>query len=401
MKSPAKSKAWTSVNIERTRITTAKIVEQKCRAYSADKKLTYLAKQAQILESAPSDLEQLLRFFYILTMLEHHAEFGGLTPSRLTGLRNLACAILQTHGIKASDSQLSYLYSEIYLADARAFLGDGFAWRAAFEQQRALHLGRRGGRPVAAAIEFSLGQAALRLGQAELALDAFSEGESAGLSAEMTQLVRLQRVRATRLAGNLDAATAMLDAFSGSSPESANAESWQWERLIQSSQRSGDIGLLTRAVRKGQPHYLGARILEAALHVRAARETSIELSLTAAAKLIQLKGLASEGERFLRSVALDFDDCYDPVVSLERSLAMLGKLAESSSRFSCIDHELRFWVALARWAARHHMTQLAALATGHYRSLSLRLSSGRQADVLGSASDLYERSWNSKRELSR
>ncbi len=396
----AKSKSWTMENVERTRATVRALVSANCRKMAPLARLNHLAKKVLLLETSRSDLDHMLRFFYVLAMLEHQAEWGGLSIRRLKELRGLARTLLVGQGIRISESRLSYLYSEIHLADAQSLLNEGHIWRATFEQQRARHLGMRGGKPIAAALHLAGAKTAIRLGNADLAVSHLTAAEAGDLPPGLLQTCRLLRTRTLRLSGRLGEAEELYQRFRVDGAASGGAEDWQWEGLRQSSLRLGSLSAIAAAVRPGKAHHLGLRILELALLQRASRETSAIIKLSTASPLTRKKGMVDERERFLRRVALTFEECYDPSVPLDRAMEGLGGLADSALLLPTVELELAFWLGLTRWAARHHATALAQLAFGQYQALSLKLSKGRQPDVLGLSPDLFERSWIKELELS-
>ena len=85
--------------------------------------------------------------------------------------------------------------------------------------------------------------------------------------------------------------------------------------------------------------------------------------------------------------------CYDGEIPLPFRLKDLGEVLARAAELVTVDKELFLWAAASRWLARIKSFALGKTTLNQYEGLSLRLSDGRDHDVLRCMRDMLERGW--------
>lgn len=331
-------------------------------------------------------LHQLRRYVYIVSALIQHAHFGGLKPRQVGKLVSLAEAILATQGVHPNSPKLGFLYAELYLAVSQIHTQQGRHWESLWEQQLATYLSPTTSGGGAGFQALALGIRSLRLGHARFAADQLEKAESAGLTPPYLSRAKLERLKALRLCGDLDGADRVpLEVTPGFS--AAEKRELEWEKLCRESQRTGSVSSLVLSVQKNKSHHSPAYLCEALLWSRIVKSREW-IQRFPTARSMARNPHASLKSSYLFDWVTTFESCYDPAIPGILRLRRLGLQLADVAQLPSIDTELLVWAAAARWLARNRMEELAEVVRREYRGLSLRLSEGKHADVLGLLSDL-------------
>ena len=94
--------------------------------------------------------------------------------------------------------------------------------------------------------------------------------------------------------------------------------------------------------------------------------------------------------------ALSLEKSYDTEIPLTHRLTGIKKTVQTIQTIADIDKVLLVYLALIRWLLRSQCRDFGRILWSEYSGLSLRLSRGRSADVLGIASDLTDKVWTQK-----
>src|SRR5205085_936296 len=88
--------------------------------------LNFILMQVSKFGSSGVADDNLKRFIYAVSALAQHVRYGGLTSIKVRQLHELAHAILKREQIEPVNSQLSFLYGDLYLmlSQARYWLGE-------------------------------------------------------------------------------------------------------------------------------------------------------------------------------------------------------------------------------------------------------------------------------------
>jgi hypothetical protein len=360
---------------------------------AAKERLQRALQRVAALEDRQEPRAQLTRFVFVISSLVQHARFGGLSAAQVRKAAELATTILATEGITPGTSRLSFLHGELHLVLSQIYRKDGAHWHAAWQQYEAMTKARRSLPGGDAFQSLALGNRALRLGHARLALAHFARAEAGPLSPADLEKARLAHIKALRLSGNLDASEA-LSLMSMTMEMSADGHrELVWEGFCRGVVRGASPAAMLASVKSGRMHHDAIYLLEASLWTKAlARREWMD-------KVISVRTMgkkpAIKPHRFgsFHALAALFDRCYDLETPLTFRIRDLGETLADAASLTTIDKELLAWVAAARFLARSRAFDHAALALAEYAGICLRLSDGATRDVLGVAGDLLERPW--------
>ncbi len=84
---------------------------------------------------------------------------------------------------------------------------------------------------------------------------------------------------------------------------------------------------------------------------------------------------------------------YDENLPFQIRLETLGNIISKTSILPTIEREILVWAATIRWLVRSQSFELANLTLKEFQAINLRLSEGKNVDVLGSFADMKNRSW--------
>jgi predicted unusual protein kinase regulating ubiquinone biosynthesis (AarF/ABC1/UbiB family) len=359
--------------------------------------LRLLGEEAEV--SSPSArLRTVLRAIAVLSL---DTETGTLPRAQRNRLEELVEGILKVAGVQPETSKLAFLHGDLHNARALDAARRGALVTAAMEQQRGHFASKRrpsgglGYQALAAALRV------LRLGHAETALDGFLAAETHALAPALRLRSQVQRVVAMRLMGELGNARALAQELLRSPDVPAEARlELDWEILLATASETGDARPVIAAVDRAKPHYTATYLLEAHLWSRAWATAADVKRLARLSTVRKLPGSAT-GRGGVHAPSFEIvarlDAAYDRDVPLAHKLHGLQEALEQLPLLRTVDRELLVWLAVARWAQRHHQSVLAAIALGEYQAWSRRLTSGRSPDALRAAADLAVDPWSRHR----
>jgi hypothetical protein len=270
----------------------------------------------------------------------------------------------------------------------------GRQWLAAWDQQLATYVSRL--HPSGGAGFHALATATrlLRLGHAHLATQQLLEAEASSTSNVHRLRARLERVRALRLAGAADEAEALIAATDAEFKlDDAQRTELEWEGVCLAAQRTGDMSRMVAAVKPGKRHEQVSYLVEASLWAKALPTRDWMSQTPRLSALAKSKTHRPRRLGIVYTCAVQLEQCYDYKIPLSTRLERLGAVLERLNMILTIDRELLILAAAARWLARSKAYPFAALVLSEYRAASLRLSGGRDPDVLGLTRDMQERDW--------
>lgn len=328
----------------------------------------------------PKSLSQC--FVYCLSALFHHAEHGGLTESQIRKLSHLANAVLRVQNIKPGRTTQAYLFHELHLARSYVLMRSGQLWKAAWEQQLAVHLspqnptGGVGFQLLTRAIR------AIRLGHLELGLKDLAVAEAESLSPEYRARAFLERLKALRLQGALKTAAELSAKSAEYSLSPKQAQEVEWEAMCRSVVASRDLAPIISATLPRHSHHEPSYILEAFVWTRipASREWMTRFPLIRSLgknTFVDIKAHGAFGE-----CASALQQVYDAEIPLPFRLEILGDALGKISQVPTLDWELLLWAAAARWVIRARVDNMRDLVLSEYRALSAKMTSGKSTDVL-------------------
>jgi hypothetical protein len=387
-------RVWSRGTVERTFATVARQVEAKRKTTASEGVLSFLYQQMLGISEASSATSQMLRFALAVTALRLHAANGGLTPQQVGELARLAEATLKAAGVTPGRSKLGYLYADLETVQSEILQQSAHPFRAAWKQLSSVYQTRKSKPRYAGSALFESGHRALRLGHADTATAWLGAAESQPLAPEEIPRCRAARIAALFASGHvadaLDLATATERALPDSDPAKAAST---WRRTYLQAIATGELPSLLRLVRRGDPHYVAERVLQAYLANLCSSSQAAWEAMPRLATLARRPELKLRKEGALCRLTLTIERSYDAGVALPTRLQRLGEALERTDELREFEHELLVWAAATRFLARHKAFPLASLALSRYRALSLGASAGRSPDLLGTHADLMARPW--------
>ncbi len=385
--SSKKRPSWTKNQIDEIKSDVRKdLAKEDCEV----RRLKAIHEHLLSLESDNTSEGQLKRLVYVMSSLVHHEKYGGLEPSQVNRLAEIAHVILRVRGIEPIKSTLSFLYGDLHLVLSQIRRKEGEHWLATWEQQLAHFLSKRspsGGEGFQA---LAMGNRALRLGHISLALEQYENAEKSSLPSVSFEKARMGRIKALRISGLIDDSERLAE---GTAREVINLtegtiRELEWEAFCRGIQRGESPGSMVQSVKKNERHYLGSYLLEANLWARCFENKCWLNFLPTMRTLSRDKELSIQDSGSLYHVIRQLELFEDNDTPFAVRLQKLGALLSRTNKFLRIDLEVLFWAATAKLLARENVTGLSGLVLREYQALSMRLSWGKSDDVLGLGKEL-------------
>lgn len=382
---------WSKPYIDKRKADIKALLDGKAPRTNSDR-LNDILVRVQALEADNSPQGRLDRFVLIMSALVHHERYAGLSNTQVERLVDLGYALLQFQGVKPSKSQISFLFGELHLVRAQIYRNGGQHWRAAWEQQMGQHLSRNappGGEDFQ---HLSLALRALRLGYLKVAERELDQIDAVLSPTAMEQVIvaRLRVLRFSQKWAELEAYRSLID-WTPLSPQAKREI--EWERMCAECYTTGDLSAVASAVRRKGSHYLATYATEAKLWALSHTKTEFVSRMPKMSTIARVDALKPQRLGFLFKAALALEDAYNTNIPLIARLKTIGDMIACVSQVTTIDKELLLWTSTARWLARSKSFTLAKLALMEYASLSLRMTDGRNSDVLNLVSDLQRKPW--------
>jgi hypothetical protein len=384
---------WTRPRIDAIKRAVKAELDQAAEGGQSKQRLSLALRRVAELENDVTPDGQIQRLIYVISSLVHHARYGGLSRAQVKKARDLANTILRTHGVLPGASRLDFLYGELHLILSQIYRKFGLQWQAAWEHQQALYRSRRSAGSHDGFEALGMGNRALRLGHAPLALSEFHRAETGDLPPSDLEKVRLGIAKTLRLSGDFTGAREALERLGATnlSDEARLEAAWEGHCLAAATERT--LAPMIAAVRRHGTHRQGIYVLEASLWAKVAADREWLEKVMTVRSMAKHPDLRPQRFGFFYAAAGELDRCYDVGIPLPLRMEALGDVLAGSAKLTTVDKELLIWAAAARFLARSHAHSHAALALSEYVSLSLKLSGGRSRDALGLMGDMCERDW--------
>lgn len=323
------------------------------------------AEQDELYAANSSDLRSQLEALALrVELLRAEAVDSALSASRLEARYRSCIQILNANGVDHRKSQLRWIYREIRSILAEGYRHRGQEWMATWYERLANFDGSESARSVTSALRDQNVLSVLE------GLDDHQVNEPNRLRAIAQCL---------RLAGDPVGALAFLG---GGDLET------RWLKACCWSQVTGDTGAIAefmRGIRRAdRPPQWNQWVLEARLWAAADRKRE-------ALGLMPRSGRASDALIApLHRLVSVIESCHDNRKPLWLRIERLGHAVDGISPSCPPPWAALFYSAGARWLHRSKQPQMMAMFLRRLKELSMTLSAGTSADVLGLATDIRD-----------
>ena len=359
-------------------------------------KFEYLQSEIRRLEKSSASDDLLRLFIVVISALLLQKKLKRWTGGQIEKMVNLCYNILQMQKISAESSRLGFLYGEINLALSQIYRSDGQHFAAAWQQQLSQHLVKQKASQISSHQRLAAAIRVMRLGHLAKARDYFARANTGDLTAKQEEMAMINQLRCLRLLGRFDEHTKYrrnLIRRVDSSSASFQLE-LSWEFYCQKATATGELKAIINAVQKGGDHYHEAYLLESYLWAYASSERNLRSRLPRVSALPRRKELRISARSYSYRAVSCLESLHDTDIPLVLRLKELGGILANSQQFVAIERSWLFWIAAARWLAKSHAPELAAVVLQQYQGACLASSNGQSSDLLGLAGDLIARSWN-------
>jgi hypothetical protein len=363
------------------------------KAHSGKERLTVIFEELNKLANETDQLSLLRSIIYIVSALIAHRRFGGLSQPQLNNIVETAHGILGKMGVGSKPTALSVLYSDIHNALSQIYRFSGRHWRSAWEQQLALQWGAKfatGGAGYQAILQ---GNRALRLGNTNLALSWFRGARQHDLRPTDLGAARVGEIRTLRLMGNFEESKRYVENFLRADSRPGAHRELQWEKMLLDIHDKSDLRALMYATRKNGSHFCDSYPVESYLFAATSVKKELLNSHRRLKNIDRLPQFRFSQYGVFYKGALEIENCYDASIPLTYRIRDIGNILAELESEPNIDKVLLLFAAASRFLSRCKSFALAALVLGEYQSLSFSLSNGKNTDLLGTMSDLYQKKW--------
>ena len=329
----------------------------------------------------------LQRYFYAIQMLHLHIEGKHLKANEVDQIIKIAETSLQRAGIKDT-SQVSYLFEEIYSCRSKLLHQSNRPLAAQWQ----LLIGKKFASHQSAWVSSAIGEtmAAFQMGYVADAKTSFEKLMELQIDREQLVFLELQLIKAARLSGQITDAELWISRLKRDrelSRRTADIIHWEsmWCRLARSSDLSEFAPLLSKQREFPEEPYLSVLILLAYAH----SSGSILIKQLPSSATIRKRFARrhSEWDRLLLEALELFPALYDQEIPLRQRLNQVADILDRIQMLH-IEHQLLFFLALARWATRSKQYGFSQLAINRYKQLSTVASKQKTDDVLAMAGDI-------------
>lgn len=370
---------WTLAEVSRFKIAIKTELDQKNPA----EKMPYILGRITELNHSQSAADGLQLFVFAMSALAQHERSGGLHPSQIRDLINLAETTLKVFQIAPQTSRLAFLYGELSMMASQIYLKDGFFWKATWEQYVAMHLSGDALPGGKAYVDLLFGIKFLRLGHGARALDFFKDAEALGGAGDVWRLARIHRIRTLRLTGKHQEALQLIRATSHQHDNEDLQRELDWEMACCGIQETQKLDLLHELVQKGSSHYQASYVLEFYFWALAVPTTQWLSKTSRIRTLVRDEELGLKDSSFYYGIARDLERAYDEKLNLTHRLQTLGGILEKLPQCHSVDRQLLILAAVGRWLLRKKIKDLFEVTLLEYRSLCQKMSQGHSSDLLG------------------
>lgn len=382
--------------------TLIKDLEEKEASQGAKGKLYFIIEKIGQLSDYSNRKKAIELYIYLFAAFLHNNEKGGLSSKEVGGLKRLMSQVLKDVS-KGADNSLylsmqycfHHLLSEMSVKKSQYLLS---SWE--------LYSINRNRREIPEGIEGKIhlgaGFSLLRHANASRAILEFQQAERVLSHDQGWFQARVGNIKSMRLASRHEEALRLIE--EGLSLLDSNCGEFykliSWEKLLIEYAIGGDLDPIVAAVQRGKEHHEASFLGEAFLLVRAIKYKKWLDRLPKVSTIMTKPGYSRErlGVFFKALHQFEFSD--DASISFDTRFDLFRSSLNDVNDFYSIEHVLLYYLALARWLSRNHCRQHAALVLGEYEGLSLRLTEGKNRDVLFFAEDILAKNWYTSPALS-
>ncbi len=297
-------------------------------------------------------------------------------------LDKLVRSILLAYKVKPRTSKLSHVYQHLALAKAYHYCSRGDISKAILESSIGFALSRNTVRLVIPLMNLAHANIVLQKGCAQQAAGIFAEVRKRPEWGFEAQLGYIAELRSLRLSEQYDEAHALLKSYEDKAMIDGLQLFIDWERIILQARTQG-IQVLEQFAAEGSLLDKGIYALNKLWffsRIVPMKDPGIKAShLRTVYQRMIIKDLRF---RYGTEIIEAFESIYDAGIPFENRLAMAQEAMEGLDRVD-IETRLMALATLTRWFERNDQKHMAFVAAEDYRSLSLRLSQGKNPNLLG------------------
>lgn len=369
------AKRWTQKSFDQCRSEQLAVLRVVCH----EDRLSFIEDRLNDFQSSTNS-DYMAHLIWILFYLRHLGKLGR--PKNVKAVRDLAFGILRLQNIQKSTSTLSYIYGHIHILISQIYLRYGDRWKAAWEQQMALH-SSLGQLPHGCAFQtHSMAVRAFNLGQIQLAQEMYAAAEQIGLDEHHRFQAKISRAICLRLFGSYDEACLLLEEAGAFAKGRGQSLELLWESALLSAMKDQDLDPLMALVGRGKSHDKGSYLVEAYLWAFAWPNKKAISELCLVRTVLRHKDLDFHGVEKVMKFNRILEEAYDTRIPFNKRLSKLGDQLGTIEGFNTATIKLLAWAAATRWLVRSHAKDLAKLTFGEYRKMSLGLTEGQSYDCL-------------------
>ena len=353
-------------------------------------RLSYILARVDECSNSTDTRTSMRGYVYCMSALVHMQRVGGMELKRARKIAGIARAILITQGVKSGKSSLARLHGDIHYIMSQILLRQGLAFEAVWEQEIASRLSGRGVSGGEGFRLLSRGRRRLRIGDAGKATECLQEAESLlDPSTDLFIHARSSLVQALRLSLRHDECRSLIASGRELNQAPSFLQELSWEEAMLRFYSEQDPLPLVQMVARRSTHYQGSYLVETLLLSYAHGSMQWTGRLPKLSSLLKTRVVDRKETGPAVAVLEILRDVYDTGIPFETRLAMMGRLTHLAPATLTLSEEILAWMAASRWLLRFNCHEMAELTLGEYRSKNLRLSGGRDPDVLGLAGELF------------
>ncbi len=390
-----KGEAWSRAKIDEIKAEIKAELDQVASEKDEEQAVRAALHRLSMFADDPDSEAQLRVYIYIVSALvRFHRCDKGLTLSQVQNLVDRAYMSLKIMRVRLENRRIRFLYGDLHEIVSQIQRRHGEHFRAAWEQQLAIRLYRDANERSEDFQAHNAGVRALRLGTVDYAIELFAAAEQNASDDLAALSAAFGWIRANRLAGHLAEAKAKLKEVQGRCEEAEHLKlDWQWESALLELQETGDLTNIARMVGRDRSHFVAKYVTQAMLLGHANLSLKVQETLPSAQTVKRSRVIDASAHGPILQVISLLDQLYDSDYGFDARLQKLGKALTRLHELDNIEQELWAWLAATRWLVRSRLWGLARISLAEYHARSLRLTQGRNDDVLNLGADLRGRQW--------
>jgi hypothetical protein len=373
---------WTRAMVDEAAFAVKDEIIQRVRTEDHKQVLDDCLMQLSDMASHRSPEQDAKRVYYGIASIVLVATRPTQADQLVPKLDKLVKSILLAYKVKPRTSKLSHMYQHLALAKAYHYCSRGDISKAILESSIGFALSRNSVRLVIPLMNLAHANIVLQKGCAQQAADIFAEVRKRPEWGFEAQLGFIAEIRSLRLSEQYEAAHQLLSDYQ----EKTLLEGLQlfidWERVILKARVEG-VPILEKFAAEGSLLDKGIYALNKLWFfskILPMKDPGIKAShLRAVYQRMIIKDLRF---RYGTEIIEAFEAIYDTDIPFENRLSMAQEAMEGLDKVD-IETRLMALATLTRWFERNDQMHMAFVAAEDYRSLSLRLSQGKNPNLLG------------------